>query len=200
MTIYSIVQRLQDFRELYRLSKVLFDFICPQEYGIKDEEKLDIGLLTSLPLAKQILSDIQGMRDNDAAAVVNYFTKESHIYTLLNVIYGSQIPMKIARNALPELDYMSQIVFELYEADDSNDPSGKKHSIRLSLSPGCHTQDPLDVQLDNDHYIGCIPRIGLTRHLDMDLVTQRLKSRFSRVSLPKKFTPVNISSPLATGL
>lgn len=187
-------------RELYRLSKVLFDFICPQEYGIKDEEKLDIGLLTSLPLAKQILSDIQDMRDNDAPAVVNYFTKESHIYTLLNVIYGSQIPMKIARNALPELDYLSQIVFELYEADDANDPSGKKHSIRLSLSPGCHTQDPLDVQLDDDHYIGCIPRISLTRHLDMDLVTQRLKSRFSRVSLPKKFTPVNISSPLATGI
>lgn len=31
-----------------------------------------------------------------------------------------------------------------------------KHSIRMSLSPGCHTQDPLDVQLDDDHYIGCI--------------------------------------------
>ncbi|ODV81560.1 uncharacterized protein CANTADRAFT_24462 [Suhomyces tanzawaensis NRRL Y-17324] len=187
-------------RELYRLSKVLFDFICPQEYGIKDEEKLDIGLLTSLPLAKQILSDIQDMKKHDTAAVVNYFTKESHIYTLLNVIYGSKFPMKIARNALPELDYLSQIVFELYEAGDPTSPSGKKHSIRLSLSPGCHTQDPLDVQLDDDHYIGCIPRISLTRHLDMDLVTQRLKSRFSRVSLPKKFTPVNISSPLATGL
>lgn len=187
-------------RELYQLSKVLFDFICPQEYGIKDEEKLDIGLLTSLPLARQILSDIQDMRDNDTAAVVNYFTKESHIYTLLNIIYGSQIPMKIARNALPELDYLSQIVFELYEADDPSDPSGKKHSIRLSLSPGCHTQDPLDVQLDDNHYIGCIPRISLTRHLDMDLVTQRLRSRFSRVSLPKKFTPVNISSPLTRGI
>jgi len=187
-------------RELYRLSKVLFDFICPQEYGIKDEEKLDIGLLTSLPLAKQILSDIQEMKKNDTAAVVNYFTKESHIYTLLNILYESQIPMKIARNALPELDYLSQIVFELYEAEDPNSPSGKKHSIRLSLSPGCHTQDPLDVQLDDDHYIGCIPRLSLTRHLDMDLVTQRLKSRFSRVSLPKKFTAVNISSPLSTGL
>lgn len=187
-------------RELYRLSKVLFDFICPQEYGIKDEEKLDIGLLTSLPLAKQILSDIQDMKKHDTAAVVNYFTKESHIYTLLNVIYESQIPMKIARNALPELDYLSQIVFELYESGDESSPTGKKHSIRLSLSPGCHTQDPLDVQLDDDHYIGCIPRISLTRHLDMDLVTQRLKSRFSRVSLPKKFTPVNISSPLATGI
>ena len=188
-------------RELYRLSKVLFDFICPQEYGIKDEEKLDIGLLTSLPLAKQILSDIQDMKkDASSPSVVNYFTKESHIYTLLNVIYGAQLPMKIARNALPELDYLSQIVFELYEADDPTSPQGKKHSIRLSLSPGCHTQDPLDVQLDDDHYIGCIPRLSLTRHLDMDLVTQRLKSRFSRVSLPKKFTPVNISSPLASGI
>lgn len=187
-------------RELYRLSKVLFDFICPQEYGIKDEEKLDIGLLTSLPLAKQILSDIKDMKKHDSAAMVNYFTKESHIYTLLNVIYGAQLPMKIARNALPELDYMSQIVFEIYESGDSSSPSGKKHAIRMSLSPGCHTQDPLDVHLDEDHYIGCIPRISLTRHLDMDLVIQRLKSRFSRVSLPKQFTPVNISSPLVTGL
>lgn len=189
-------------RELYRLSKVLFDFICPQEYGIKDEEKLDIGLLTSLPLAKKILSDIQDMKKHGKAAVVTYFTKESHIYTLLNIIYESQLPMKIARNALPELDYLSQIVFEIYESGDASSAGGRKHSIRLSLSPGCHTQDPLDVHLDDDHYIGCIPRISLTRHLDMDLVSQRLKSRFPRVSLPKKFTPVNISSPLttATGL
>lgn len=140
------------------------------------------------------------MKKHDSAAMVNYFTKESHIYTLLNVIYGAQLPMKIARNALPELDYMSQIVFEIYESGDSNSPSGKKHAIRMSLSPGCHTQDPLDVHLDDDHYIGCIPRISLTRHLDMDLVIQRLKSRFSRVSLPKQFTPVNISSPLVSGL
>lgn len=187
-------------RELYRLSKVLFDFICPQEYGIKDEEKLDIGLLTSLPLAKQILSDIHDMKKNDNASVVNYFTKESHIYTLLNVIYGAHLPMKIARNALPELDYLSQIVFEIYAAGDPSSPNGQKYSIRLSLSPGCHTQDPLDVHLDDDHYIGCIPRISLTRHLDLDLVSQKLKSRFRRVSLPQKFTPVNISSPLTSAI
>lgn len=187
-------------RELYRLSKVLFDFICPQEYGIKDEEKLDIGLLTSLPLAKQILSDIHDMKKTEKAAVVNYFTKESHIYTLLNIIYGAHLPMKIARNALPELDYLSQIVFEIYAAGDASAPGGQKYSIRLSLSPGCHTQDPLDVHLDDDHYIGCIPRISLTRHLDMELVSQKLKSRFRRVSLPQKFTPVNISSPLTSAI
>lgn len=187
-------------RELYRLSKVLFDFICPQEYGIKDEEKLDIGLLTSLPLAKQVLKDIEQVRKSESPSVSMYFTKESHIYTLLNVLYESQVPMQIARNALPELDYLSQITIEVFECDDPGSESGKNHSVRLSLSPGCHTQDPLDVQLDNNHYIGCIPRINLTRHLDMDLVVQRLKSRFTRVSLPKKFTPVNISSPLSRGL
>ncbi|KAF5093452.1 hypothetical protein D0Z03_002412, partial [Geotrichum reessii] len=179
-----------NLRELYRLSKILFDFICPQEYGIEASEKLDIGLLTSLPLVKQILTNIEDMKkiESGSAASVFYFTKESHIYTLLNVIYESQIPTKIARNNLPELDYLTQLSFELYETED------KKHSIRLSISPGCNTQNPLDVQLDSKHCISCIPRIALTRHLDMDLVTSCFKSRFTRVSMPKKFIPVNLRS------
>ncbi|ODV63470.1 inositol polyphosphate kinase VIP1 ASCRUDRAFT_30386 [Ascoidea rubescens DSM 1968] len=186
-------------RELYKLAKVLFDFVCPQEYGIEDNEKLDIGLLTSLPLARRIVQDISMMRETDKSEIVTYFTKESHIYTLLNIIYESKLPMRIARNALPELDYLSQIGFELYESADTT--SGvKRHSIRLSLSPGCHTQDPLDIQLDEKHYISNIPKISLTRHLDIDLVTQKLKSRFSRVSLPKKFTAVNITSPSVASL
>lgn len=188
--------KFHQLRELYKLAKVLFDFVCPQEYGIENNEKLDIGLLTSLPLAKQVLSDITDMVETSNPATVAYFTKESHIYTLLNIIYESKLPMRIERNALPELDYLSQIVFELYESDDVSAPGKKKHSIRLSLSPGCHTQDPLDVQLDAKHYISNIPKISLTRHLDTDLLIQKLRSRFSRVSLPKKFIPVNISSPL----
>lgn len=177
-----------NLRELYRLSKILFDFICPQEYGIEASEKLDIGLLTSLPLVKKILSDIELMSESDAdgASSVFYFTKESHIYTLLNVIYESGIPTKIAPNNLPELDYLTQLSFELYETVD------KKRSIRLSISPGCNTQNPLDVQLDSKHCISCIPRMGLTTHLDMDLVTSCFKSKFTRISMPKKFIPVNL--------
>lgn len=180
-------------RELYRLSKILFDFIGPQEYGIEDKEKLDIGLLTSLPLVKQILSELDHMKETDQGASVLYFTKESHIYTLLNVIYESQIPTRVGRTALPELDYLSQISFELYESED-NLTAEKRYSIRLTISPGCNTSDPLDVQLDSKHCISCIPRVALTRHLDSDLVISRLRNRFSRVSLPKKFIPVNISS------
>lgn len=188
-------EKYENLRELYKLAKVLFDFICPQEYGIEDDEKLDIGLLTSLPLAKQILNDITSIKETNSAGTRIYFTKESHIYTLLNVLYESHIPMKIARNALPELDYLSQIVFEIYE-EEGNRQGKKKHSIRLSLTPGCHTQDPLDVELDEKHYISCIRRINLTRHLDMDLVYEKLRSGFDRVRLPKKFIPVNITSPL----
>ncbi|GCE98704.1 inositol hexakisphosphate and diphosphoinositol-pentakisphosphate kinase [Zygosaccharomyces mellis] len=188
--------KFMQFRELYKLAKVLFDFICPKEYGISDSEKLDIGLLTSLPLAKQLLNDIDDMKNREEPACVAYFTKESHIYTLLNIIYESGIPMRIDRNALPEFDYLSQINFELYESTDS--AGQKTHSIRLKMSPGCHTQDPLDVQLDEKHYISCIPRISLTKHLDMDYVQQKLRNKFGRVIMPQKFTPVNITSPNLT--
>lgn len=189
-------RKFKQLRELYKLAKVLFDFICPKEYGIQDSEKLDIGLLTSLPLAKQILNDIDDMKNRESPACVAYFTKESHIYTLLNIIYESGIPMRIARNALPEFDYLSQINFELYESTDST--GQKTHSIRLKMSPGCHTQDPLDVQLDERHYISCIPKLSLTKHLDMDYVQQKLRNKFTRVKMPSKFTPVNITSPNLT--
>ncbi|CCE61879.1 hypothetical protein TPHA_0B02070 [Tetrapisispora phaffii CBS 4417] len=184
------------FQELFKLTKVLFDFICPKEYGIKDSEKLDIGLLTSLPLARQILDDIDAMKTRQDPECIAYFTKESHIYTLLNIIYESGIPMRIPRNALPEFDYLSQINFELYESTDGN--GEKMHSIRLKMSPGCHTQHPLDVQLDDKHYISCIHKISLTKHLDIDYVQEKIRNKFTRVNLPKKFTPVNITSPNLT--
>lgn len=179
-------------RELYRLSKILFDFICPQEYGIDDQEKLDIGLLTSMPLLQQILADMERMKESETGGSSFYFTKESHIYTLLNVLYESQIPTKLSRNSLPELDYLTQIQFELYQAED-NETNEKKFNIKITISPGCNSQSPLDVQLDSKHCISCIPRQGLTRHLDSELVVSKLKARFNRVNMPKKFIPVNIS-------
>lgn len=169
--------RLGKLRELYKLTKVLFDFVCPQEYGISDIEKLEIGLLTSLPLLKEIVKDLEEVQASDEAKSFIYFTKESHIHTLLNCILEGGIKTKIARNAIPELDYLSTISFELYEAEDK-EADTFAYSIRIAISPGCHTFDPLDVQLDSKHSIGCAPRRSLTPHLDWKEVIETLRAKF----------------------
>ncbi|KAK5199127.1 inositol hexakisphosphate and diphosphoinositol-pentakisphosphate kinase [Exophiala xenobiotica] len=188
----SLDQRLGRLRELYRYSKILFDYIGPQEYGISDEEKLEIGLLTSLPLLREIVDDLEELQASGDAKSFIYFTKESHIYTLLNCIMEGGIHTKIKRSTIPELDYLSQICFELYEAKDA-DTAESTYSIRISISPGCHTIDPLDVSLDSKHAIGSAPRRSLTNHQDWKEVISTLKAKFNTVQLPKSFLAVNVS-------
>ena len=186
--------RLENLRELYKLAKVLFDFVCPQEYGISDEEKLEIGLLTSLPLLKEIVNDLEEVQASEEAKSFVYFTKESHIYTLVNCILEGGIKTKIERNAIPELDYLSHITFELYESEDK-DADTFTYSIRITITPGCHTFDPLDVQLDSKHSIGCAPRRSLTTHMDWKEVIETLRARFHTYAVHPPFL-----SPMLTVL
>ncbi|KAL9637702.1 MAG: hypothetical protein Q9204_001775, partial [Flavoplaca sp. TL-2023a] len=162
------------------------------EYGIADSEKLEIGLLTSLPLLKEIVQDLEAVQASDEAKSFVYFTKESHIYTLLNCILEGGITTKIERNAIPELDYLSTITFELYESEDK-DTETFAYSIRITITPGCHTFDPLDVHLDSKHSIGCAPRRSLTAHHDWRDVIETLRAKFNTVKLPKSFLAVNVS-------
>ncbi|UKZ73853.1 hypothetical protein TrVFT333_001506 [Trichoderma virens FT-333] len=190
--------RNEPLQELYRLAKILFDFICPQEYGISDSEKLEIGLLTSLPLLKEIVQDLEEMQASNDAKSFFYFTKESHIYTLLNCIIEGGIETKISRSTIPELDYLSQICFELYESEvnpppEEGDEPTFAYSIRITISPGCHVFDPLHVQLDSRHCIGCAPRRSLTPHLDWLQVIKTLRAKFNQVKLPKTFLAINLS-------
>lgn len=179
--------RHEPLQELYRLAKVLFDFICPQEYGISDSEKLEIGLLTSLPLLKEIVHDLEEMQASNDAKSFFYFTKESHIYTLLNCIIEGGIETKIKRSTIPELDYLSQICFELYESETktaADAPPGEEptfaYSIRITISPGCHVFDPLHVQLDSRHSIGFARRRSLTPHGDWLQVIKTLRAKFNK--------------------
>lgn len=138
------------------------------------------------------------MQASDDAKCFVYFTKESHIYTLLNCILEGGIPTKIKRSAIPELDYLSQICFELYESENKTPPDAQDvakyaYSIRITISPGCHTFDPLDVQLDSKHCISFAPRRSLTAHADWKQVIDTLRAKFHTVKLPKSFLAVNLS-------
>ncbi|KAF2115867.1 histidine phosphatase superfamily-domain-containing protein [Lophiotrema nucula] len=191
--------RLSKLREMYKLCKVLFDYIGPQEYGIDNEEKLEIGLLTSLPLLREIVEDLEELQASDAPKSFFYFTKESHIYTLLNCIIEGGIETKISRAKIPELDYLSQIGFELYESENvepGDQPNTFNYSIKITLSPGCHAFAPLDVQLDSRHMIGFSPRRSLTAHLDWRECLETLRAKFHTVKLPKSFVAINISEKI----
>ena len=94
----------QKLKDLYANAKILFDYIAPAEYGIEKAEKLEIGVLTSWPLLKQILEDLEKARDTEEGCSSFYFTKESHIQTLVNLVLLSDLPIVMPQ--LPELDYM----------------------------------------------------------------------------------------------
>lgn len=156
-----------------------------------NEEKLEIGLLTSLPLLKEIVQDLEEMQASDQSKSFIYFTKESHIYTLLNCILEGGIETKVERSSIPELDYLSQICFELYESENKtagnappNETAKYSYSIRITISPGCYTLDPLDVQLDSKHCISCATRRSLTLHQDWKDVIETLRAKFHQYVSP----------------
>ncbi|KAH7914237.1 histidine phosphatase superfamily-domain-containing protein [Hygrophoropsis aurantiaca] len=166
--------------ELYGRAKALFDLVAPQEYGIEPDEKEEIGVLTSLPLLRKVVEDLETARNNGASSLTLYFTKESHIHTLVNLVLHSGLP--IANRRIPELDYCSQLTFELYERNFGRGNSDKEYSIKLSVSEGAHSSNVLDSTLDARHSLNVQPRRKLTQHLPYSLVIEKLSKHFGRMT------------------
>ncbi|KAF8845756.1 hypothetical protein BDN67DRAFT_986867 [Paxillus ammoniavirescens] len=167
--------------ELYGRAKALFDLVAPQEYGIDPDEKEEIGVLTSLPLLRKIVEDLEAARNHGGSSVTFYFTKESHIHTLVNLVLLSGLP--IANRRIPELDYcVRNHWFELYERNFGRGNSDKEYSIRLSLSEGAHSSNVLDSTLDARHSLNVQSRRKLTQHLPYSLVIEKLSKHFGRMS------------------
>lgn len=64
-----------DLRNLYTYVRALYNFVAPQEYGITDAEKKNIGMLIGLPLLKQILRDLEDFKQAEKPKTRLYFTK-----------------------------------------------------------------------------------------------------------------------------
>ncbi|KAF9201268.1 hypothetical protein BGZ49_008470 [Haplosporangium sp. Z 27] len=188
---------MSHIKDLYSKSKALFDFVAPLEYGISKEDRLEIGLLTCMPLIKQIVDDLESCKRPDAAPCTRlYFTKESHVHTLLNVVYLSGIPTRLSKSKIPELDYLTQITFELYERngptssrssspigspdffEPPQSPQAPEYSLRIGFSPGAGNPNILDLQMDSKHCLSVMQRRNLTDHLPLDDALQYYKIQF----------------------
>lgn len=105
------ILQFAESQEFYTYAKALADIVIPQEYGSNEHEKLTIGLGICTPLLKKIkvdlLSNMNESDESNETESVNrlnpqfchgvsspgrhvrtrlYFTSESHIHSLLNVI------------------------------------------------------------------------------------------------------------------
>jgi inositol hexakisphosphate/diphosphoinositol-pentakisphosphate kinase len=162
---------LEGMRELYEGIRAFENTLVPQEYGANKAEKKLIGSKVCGALLEKIKYDLKVSRSdtthdmrymldhshaedleiNSLGRVVRtrlYFTSESHMHTLLNVLRhvkvkkenGKEIRaissegLKIIED-VPELSYLTQIVIRLFE--DREDHT--KFRCEISFSPGSTT-------------------------------------------------------------
>ncbi|KAL9933077.1 hypothetical protein V8E36_007795 [Tilletia maclaganii] len=131
--------------DLYNQAHVLFGYVCPREYGVTPQEKDRIGLLTSLPLLQSITENLRAAQDAKGACAF-YFTKESHIHTLLNLILASDLPIIMER--MPPLDYFSSITFEVYERSSPSGSNSTQATPSINQSPRLALLNPAHLTSD----------------------------------------------------
>ncbi|KAJ3269615.1 hypothetical protein HDV01_001176 [Terramyces sp. JEL0728] len=151
-------------------SKALFDIIGPHEFGIENKEKLEIGKTNTRFLLNSIHTGLVAASISPNPLTRLYFTKESKVYCLLNVVLLNGLKTKVIPTDIAELDYLTQITFELYERnmgidEDRNDP---EFSVRIGLSPGAHDPNLIELQLDSSHALSVQSRKWLTDHIPLE--------------------------------
>ncbi|KAJ2897339.1 inositol hexakisphosphate and diphosphoinositol-pentakisphosphate kinase [Coemansia aciculifera] len=167
----------QEVRELYYKAKLLFDFVTRREYGIDAVQRKKIGIQASVPLLKQLISDLRDVRVGESARTRFYFTKESHIHTLLNLVFLCGMPTMMPYELVGELDYLTHIIFEVYERKPDVDADlGTEYSLRIGFSPGANCYHVLDMNIDSTHALKVLPRKNFTFHTPLDKAIEMLQA------------------------
>jgi hypothetical protein len=186
-------------RDLFVKAKILFDFTAPQEFGVLISEKMSIGKQICELLLTQIVKDLQEARSFTESCTRLYFTKESHVHALLNIVRfcGYNVKDSYGLTNIPtfeELDYLTQISFEVYERSrpisvgqaNPGTPSLSpnlssvtmqyEYSLRIGFSPGAHFSSILDVNIDQKHSLIVAPRKWITDYIKLDDAIEKLQS------------------------
>ncbi len=170
---------LANLKALYTKAKILFCFLAPKEYGICMLEKQSIGLKLTGLLWESICQNLRKASDTESKPFCKfYFTKESHLYTLVNLLYTLDL-MKATEKGEKhklepeeELDYMSQITFEVYERKRG------EFAFRVGISPGARPiTSILEIQdMDHTHTISIMPRVWISPYIPLDRAIEELEA------------------------
>ncbi|PVU94118.1 hypothetical protein BB559_003086 [Furculomyces boomerangus] len=181
------LQHQKELHELYHKSKALFDFVTPREYGISSAQKQLIGIQASGLLLEELIKDLEDVIEKKTSRSRFYFTKESHLHTLLNIVYESQLPTIIPFHKIGELDYLTHITFEVYERKkDEFHSSINEFSLRLGFSTGSSTKNLMDTQIDSSHALSVSHRINFTDHIPLEEAINLFKGLLSSYKNRKK--------------
>lgn len=83
---------LSDIRPLYSAIKRIADFVVPNEYGILRKDKWQIGMSIARPLLQRMIGQLESTLSPRCKSRVSlYFSSESHIHALRNVLLLSGI-------------------------------------------------------------------------------------------------------------
>ncbi|XP_065883537.1 inositol hexakisphosphate and diphosphoinositol-pentakisphosphate kinase 2-like isoform X2 [Dysidea avara] len=159
--------------DLYIQSMHLADLVMPQEYGITRDEKIEIAGTVCQPLLHKIQTDITHTVSNIGTDIMHqldpkyssgvvtpkrhvrtrlYFTSESNIHAMVNMLrFGSLSHLdhpewKDAKKLLdsaPELNYMTQIVFLLFENSRAPVDSEERYKVEVHYSPGAKGREEI---------------------------------------------------------
>jgi hypothetical protein len=155
----------------------LFSFaVVPQEYGVGVEVKRFLGAKMCHAFLSKILKDIQIAKSDESHMDMSYlldcshaddlnirtlgrsirtrlyFTSESHLHTLLNVLryeVPGQAPMLSEEglaliNSTRELSYLTHIVFRMFERKGVSEDDPKRFRFEIAFSPGANSDPRLE--------------------------------------------------------
>ncbi|KAJ1814497.1 inositol hexakisphosphate and diphosphoinositol-pentakisphosphate kinase [Coemansia sp. RSA 2598] len=168
----------KEVRQLYYKAKLLFDYVTRREFGITPAERKAIGVQASVPLLRQLIADLREIGDPSKDPRTRfYFTKESHIYTLLNLVFLGGMPTMVPYEQVGELDYLTHIIFEVYERKADVDANiDSEYSLRIGFSPGASCFHVLDIDVDSNHALKVLPRRNFTHHMPLEKAIGKLQS------------------------
>eukprot|EP01117_Protostelium_nocturnum_P011563 TRINITY_DN4195_c0_g1_i1.p1 TRINITY_DN4195_c0_g1~~TRINITY_DN4195_c0_g1_i1.p1 ORF type:complete len:516 (+),score=202.01 TRINITY_DN4195_c0_g1_i1:1051-2598(+) len=154
-----------DLSRLYEIAELCAKFIVPGEYGLVSKEKLDIGSLICEDLISKFYDDMMQMSGGEGAKTRLYFTSESHLHSLRNVLLQSNSSKFYELIEPVELSYLSNLVFRIYENLGTVDED-EKFQIEVLFCSGTHN-NPFDV-MNNAHRQSVRPMVSVNSDLGLD--------------------------------